>query len=187
MNCPACGAAMRLIESRRHFRCEHCGTYHFPEETGDGVAVLGEPGGGDCPLCRKHLVLALLEGERAYYCDQCRGYLTGVAAFGRIVTSRRATHGPNERRAEPFDSSELRRAVNCPNCDRRMETHPYGGGGNAVVDSCGRCGLIWLDAGELAIIERFIPYQHKIEPALRLPGAAETGDASTLDDFFGSV
>ena len=49
-----------------------------------------------------------------------------------------------------------------------MEAHPYFGGGNAVVDTCERCGLIWLDAGELAVIERYIPHRHNIEHALRL-------------------
>ena len=177
MNCPGCGAAMRLVESRRHFRCEHCGTFHFPEETGDGVAVLDAPAGGDCPVCRRSLVQALLEGEQVAYCEQCRGFLTAQPAFARIVTRRRAKHGPNERRVEPFDATELRRKVNCPRCDRRMETHAYGGGGNAVVDSCERCRLVWLDAGELAVIERYLPHQHKIEPGLNLPGAAGPGAA----------
>jgi Zn-finger nucleic acid-binding protein len=30
-----------------------------------------------------------------------------------------------------------------------METHPYYGPGNVIIDSCSRCELIWLDFGEL--------------------------------------
>jgi Zn-finger nucleic acid-binding protein len=30
-----------------------------------------------------------------------------------------------------------------------MDTHPYYGPGNVVIDNCGRCGLVWLDFGEL--------------------------------------
>jgi hypothetical protein len=30
-----------------------------------------------------------------------------------------------------------------------METHPYYGPGNVVIDSCLQCELIWLDFGEL--------------------------------------
>ena len=52
-----------------------------------------------------------------------------------------------------------------------MEAHPYFGGGNAVVDTCEHCGLIWLDAGELAVIERYIPHVHQIEKSLRLADA----------------
>jgi Zn-finger nucleic acid-binding protein len=34
-----------------------------------------------------------------------------------------------------------------------MEVHPYYGPGNVVVDSCCHCGLVWLDAGEISMIE----------------------------------
>ena len=33
-----------------------------------------------------------------------------------------------------------------------MDTHPYHAGGNAVIDTCDRCRLVWLDAGELTVI-----------------------------------
>lgn len=38
-----------------------------------------------------------------------------------------------------------------------MENYAYAGGGNAVVDACDRCRLIWLDAGELAAIANYLP------------------------------
>jgi Zn-finger nucleic acid-binding protein len=43
--------------------------------------------------------------------------------------------------------------VACPVCGERMEVHPYYGPGPAVIDSCSRCGLIWLDRGEMTVIE----------------------------------
>jgi Zn-finger nucleic acid-binding protein len=33
-----------------------------------------------------------------------------------------------------------------------MDTHPYAGPGNVIIDSCGDCWLLWLDRGELARI-----------------------------------
>ena len=30
-----------------------------------------------------------------------------------------------------------------------METHPYYGPGNVIIDSCARCEFVWLDFGEL--------------------------------------
>ena len=178
MNCPACGAEMAWIANRHHFRCAYCGRFEFPEETGDGVSVLSEPFGGSCPVCQLPLQAAEIEGESVGYCGQCRGFLTSLTAFGRIVTQRRAKHGPNERRADPFDPEELRRVLNCPHCRGHMEAHPYFGGGNAVVDTCDRCNLIWLDAGELAVIERYVPHQHHIEPALNV--ARDAGVAPDL-------
>jgi Zn-finger nucleic acid-binding protein len=159
---------MRLAGNRRHFLCDHCGNFHFPEETGDGVTVLGEPAGPGCPVCGVALQKALIDGEPVDYCDRCRGFLTATATFGRIVTLRRQRHGPHEQVTEPFDPADLRRGLSCPACHRRMEAHPYFGGGNAVVDTCDRCNLIWLDAGELAVIERYVPHHHQIEGPLNL-------------------
>jgi Zn-finger nucleic acid-binding protein len=33
-----------------------------------------------------------------------------------------------------------------------MNTHPYYGPGSIVIDSCGNCGLVWLDGGELETV-----------------------------------
>jgi Zn-finger nucleic acid-binding protein len=184
MNCLGCGAATQLVGNHNHFRCDHCGNYSFPQETGDGVAVVGDTLGADCPVCQQALVAAAVEGETVCYCGQCRGFLTSIAGFGRVVEKRRALHGPNEQRPDPFDPAELKRALKCPNCTGRMDAHPYSGGGNAVVDTCERCRLIWLDAGELAVIERFIPHVHQIERTLTLPGATSSGSGEMLGAFF---
>jgi Zn-finger nucleic acid-binding protein len=187
MNCPGCGAALVPVGNRDHLHCPYCSRRHFLAETDEGLHVIGEPSGYDCSLCRIPLVSATVEGEAVCYCPQCRGFLTGTAAFGRLVTERRRRARSQERTGAPFDRKELRRVITCPACRKRMETHPYGGGGNAVVDTCDRCGLIWLDAGELAVIESYVPYQHTIEPALRLPGAAPTtGTDPIAEDPSGS-
>ena len=134
--------------------------------------MLGEPAGADCPVCRVALQTALIDGEAVSYCGRCRGFLTKVGVFGQIVTKRRSRHGANEQRPEPFDPAELKRLLHCPGCRQRMEAHPYFGGGNAVVDTCERCHLIWQDAGELAVIEHYIPHVHHdpsgARPALKL-------------------
>jgi Zn-finger nucleic acid-binding protein len=36
-----------------------------------------------------------------------------------------------------------------------MDTHPYHAGGNAVIDTCHRCKLIWLDAGEASVLGKY--------------------------------
>src|SRR5262245_34558099 len=164
MNCLGCGAAMQAVSNRKYFHCVHCGQYHFPAETDEGVIALGEASVKPCPVCKKRLEKASLEGEEIRYCTHCRGFLARIDSFGRIVNKRRAQHGAHEQILEPFDPAELHRVILCPACDRKMEAHPYFGGGNAVVDTCGHCGWIWLDAGELAIIERYIPHIPNREP-----------------------
>jgi hypothetical protein len=56
-----------------------------------------------------------------------------------------------------------------------MDTHPYFGGGNVVVNTCERCSVIWLDAGKLALIERYLPYVHQIERTLTPRGGRYQG------------
>jgi Zn-finger nucleic acid-binding protein len=160
---------MAPVGNRNHLHCSHCDGYHFPQETGDGVCPLGDPSGVSCLVCRDQpLQMALIDGDEVCYCDRCRGFLTTMPAFSIIVTKRRARHTTHEQLPGPFDPEELKRHLKCPKCKKRMSAHPYFGGGNAVVDTCDRCGLIWLDAGELAVIERYIPHVHQIEKSLRL-------------------
>ncbi len=175
MNCPDCGAAMEPATTITSFHCTGCGSVHFPGGNADGIAVVGEPGGVLCPVCRVPLVSARIEGELVCYCGQCRGFLADTERFGIIVGKRRALHGPNEKRIEPFDPADLQRTIRCPNCEQRMDTHPYFGGGNVVVDTCEGCGLVWLDAGELAVIERYIPHVPQIERTLTLYGGRFQG------------
>jgi hypothetical protein len=52
----------------------------------------------------------------------------------------------------PPDRGDLKRVVQCPRCNRRMDTHFYAGPGNVIVDTCDDCSLLWLDRGELTRI-----------------------------------
>jgi Zn-finger nucleic acid-binding protein len=151
-----------------------------PQETGEAVAMVGEPVAVLCPLCQVPLFSTLIEDETVCYCDQCRGFLAETETFSVIVNKRRALHGPNDKRTDPFDPADLKRVLTCPNCHRRMDTHPYFGGGNAVVDTCDDCGLIWLDAGELATIERYVPHVPQIERTLTLFGGRYQGGPSDM-------
>ncbi len=49
----------------------------------------------------------------------------------------------------PLNLEELSREIACPYCSEPMETHPYLGPGNVIVDNCGKCKVIWFDYGEL--------------------------------------
>ena len=54
----------------------------------------------------------------------------------------------------PPDPKDLQRRINCPQCGKVMDTHPYGGPGNVIIDDCERCAVNWLDYGELQRIVR---------------------------------
>ena len=49
----------------------------------------------------------------------------------------------------PPDPHALDRQIACPMCHQTMDTHPYCGPGNVILDSCEPCEVLWLDHGEL--------------------------------------
>lgn len=152
MKCEHCGAPMKLVRDRDYFVCEYCTAFHFPEEESrDGVRVLGQAVDNPCPVCQAKLVRAAIEGQDVLHCPNCKGVLSRRQAFIEILKRRRSTQ-PDDRR--PLDPGELERQVRCPLCRERMETHPYYGPGHLVIDSCGRCAVIWFDHGEIDRIVR---------------------------------
>ena len=157
MNCANCGAAMELIESRRYFRCRHCGSYHFPttvETEGIRVSGVGANAPG-CPVCELPMAHAVLDEEHPVdFCTTCRGVLLPRVAFATATNKRRAWATSPPAEPLPVDRSELRRQLTCPKCRGRFETYPHLGPGNVVIDNCVRCDLIWLDFGELRQIEQ---------------------------------
>ena len=150
---------MRLKEGAEFFNCEFCGNIHFPEPNADGVRVLGEPASEDCPVCSVlfsgiHLVHAAVAGLRIRYCSRCRGMLIAMETFVEIVQVLRARREGSADTAQQPDWKDLERHVRCPQCREDMDTHPYGGPGNIILDSCERCEHNWLDYGELQRIVR---------------------------------
>ena len=143
---------MQLVPGRDYFYCEYCMSFAFPERSADGVVVLGEESNLPCPVCSTGLVSASVARHGVLHCSKCRGILAQQEVFGDIVKYLR-THasGPPEP-PQPLDPAELRRRIHCPGCGQLMETHPYYGPGNSVIDTCMRCGVIWLDYGELDVI-----------------------------------
>ncbi|MCI0704868.1 MAG: zf-TFIIB domain-containing protein [Planctomycetia bacterium] len=154
MNCANCGAGLKPVGNRPYFRCPYCETFHFPEELADGVAVVGGEMKLACPICTEPLTHAAIDGHKIGYCQSCRGFLAKNSTFNQIVQLKRArnTSAPVP---VPFSPEELKRCIACPSCRKPMDTHPYHAGGNAVIDTCHRCCVVWLDAGELTVLGRY--------------------------------
>lgn len=155
MNCPNCGAPMNLVRGRDYFSCDYCATFQFataPTIGSDGVRVFEQLSGMQCPFCATELHEAAVEGHRVLHCERCNGVLTTNDEFLPIVRKMRARAKPADRTPTAIQPEELKRQVDCPNCRRTMDTHPYYGPGAVVVDTCARCHLIWLDKGELNVI-----------------------------------
>lgn len=156
MNCLNCGAPLTADDEPGRLSCSHCSSLRLLTDsdlTVDQVALLSQPADGECPACGIGLVVARLDDWSLKACPACRGLLFSSAAFGQLMLARRQAYAGPEGEPRPLPAHELERALNCPGCGQPMETHPYCGPGNTVVDSCYPCRLLWLDASELRRIE----------------------------------
>lgn len=175
--CDSCGAPMELVPGRHYFHCEYCGSFAFPKPSEDGVAVLGESGDTYCPICSSTMSTASVAEVRVLHCETCQGVLASQEAFAVIVKLLRARASGEPDPTRPIDRRELERRVSCACCGQTMGTHPYYGPGHVVVDNCARCGVIWLDRGELASI-RDAPGRDRAR--------ATDPDYSFIEDLIGS-
>jgi Zn-finger nucleic acid-binding protein len=151
-NCTNCGAPLVAVEGKLHLRCEHCASLWFPPESDEGVRTIQEPAGRDCPVCAIPLVDGLIEDCPVAFCPKCRGILATSRELYLIVSIRRMRASGPFAPEKPVDRSQLSRILACPSCGQAMSGHPYYGPGNAVLDTCGECLLVWLDHSELSII-----------------------------------
>ena len=149
MNCPACGAPMRLDSGAESLTCDYCHSVYFPGKNDDGVRVLGAATEDTCPVCGIPLMDASLAGTRIRYCTCCRGMSVAMDIFAALVEAVRAGQEGAEIPPTPPDPSELRRRLNCPHCHQTMDTHFYAGPGDVVLSDCEHCLLDWLDHGKL--------------------------------------
>ena len=147
MNCPSCGAALRIEGDGETFACDYCKNIYYPEKNDDGVRVL-DAAKESCPVCAIALRHAILGRERIRYCTRCRGMLVRMETFVLLIQELRADAPGQKVQARP-DPRELRRHIVCPQCHQQMDTHYYEGPGNIVIDSCSRCWVNWFDHGEL--------------------------------------
>ncbi len=153
MNCPSCGAPIALRPDTEGYKCDYCHTVFHPGEEDDGVQVSGEPADASlaCPVCRLPLVRASVAKIPVLFCSQCHGLLMPMQVLQPILEELRSDAASPAVQTPP-DRGDIKRALRCPHCNRRMDTHFYAGPGNVIVDSCDTCSLLWLDRGELTRI-----------------------------------
>ena len=152
-SCPACGAPLTLRPDTEGYQCSFCHQVFFPEHEDDGVEISSDTSEPslNCPVCFQPLVKATLAKTAVLYCKQCHGLLMPMELVSDLVEELR---GSLDRPAvqTPADHDDLKRAIQCPKCNLRMDAHRYAGAGNVVVDTCDNCSLIWFDRGEITRI-----------------------------------
>ncbi|HRX85839.1 MAG TPA: zf-TFIIB domain-containing protein [Phycisphaerae bacterium] len=157
VHCRNCGAPAIPLRAPGAAFCRYCGAYQQPTAVApnrEGVIVCETHAKLACPLCAETLHEAVVAERPAAICTGCGGLLCAMEHFALIIRTRRAEYTGLENDPQALNRAELERDVRCPQCAAVMETHPYGGAGNVVIDTCASCGLVWLDPGELTALER---------------------------------
>ena len=146
---------MTPMPDRGYWVCDYCLTFSFPHGSPDDVQDFGQATDRTCPICTHPLTAGRLEGQPVEYCANCHGMLMRQGVFSRVIEMKRSNYrGEKVTSRQPLNRQELQREIRCPGCQNPFSTHPYYGPGRVVVDTCPHCCLIWLDAGEMSIIEK---------------------------------
>ncbi len=181
VQCQQCGGTASPVSGRDYMQCNYCLSLVFSSGNPlliDKITPIGGETDAACPVCTNALCMGQLEGRPVLYCGGCYGMLIRNEHFGTIVRERRARRkGCEGKAAQPLDPGQYNRQIGCPNCQKRMEVHPYYGPGNIVIDSCSACEYIWLDHGELRTVEQV---EGGVEPALLPLHVNEDGELTII-------
>lgn len=117
-----------------------------------------------CPACQVPLCLIEYEGQTVHVCPDCRGALVQEPRLERIKRRRERKWSTEEegRVAGEVAAADKTAWVRCPRCFGFMEKLKVSGAGCAFhLDRCGACQLVWLDPGELELLQ--IQYEKEID------------------------
>lgn len=107
-----------------------------------------------CPRCGDAELTPAEAGETPLlFCPACRGCLIPrremVRTMERQARAIRDQIDMDEKDASIPDDGGT---IDCAACLGRMEHHGFMGGTQVMIDSCGSCGLVWLDNDERAVM-----------------------------------
>ena len=128
--------------------CSHCGSQLEASAVLKQLELFDETARA-CPLCSRPLFNARLAGYPLACCARCFGMLIDMNLFVAVIEAARACEEHRVRTVPPPQQHAEQRLLTCPSCGQPMDNHAYGGPGNVTIDTCERCLVNWLDAGEL--------------------------------------
>jgi Zn-finger nucleic acid-binding protein len=153
MNCNKCGAPINLSIEKVYIKCDHCGNYSFLEDNIDGIILSENESNYTCPICKIFFVQAIVNNIIILSCKKCQGNLIDQSKLLEIIRCHRTSLFEKPINKTIQEDNELMRKINCPKCNKVMNSYPYSGAsGNIIIQGCNECKIIWLDFGELSKI-----------------------------------
>lgn len=93
------------------------------------------------------------EGHRVQRCPRCRGHLLTTLSLEAIKRETRKPLEDLKREAATHFSGSTIETVKCPVCLRAMTKQTILRPVEIQVDACSKCSRVWLDGGELAMVQ----------------------------------
>ena len=107
-----------------------------------------------CPICNVDLLATDYEGFRVMSCGDCGGHLVSLQRFGCIKRVNKKTQVELKGEATSQFKGSTECDIKCPRCHALMGKEvaalPYV---EVHTDVCRHCDLVWLDGGELAMLQ----------------------------------
>jgi len=117
-----------------------------------------------CPKCGVPLCGTEYEGVHVQVCPQCRGTLVEPPRLRAIQRVRRRQWSDDEQRriTACVMAGDTAGRLRCPKCLMYMEkVRASRGGATFHLDRCAPCDAMWLDRGELDLVQ--IQYEQEID------------------------
>lgn len=104
-----------------------------------------------CPKCAKTMDHIRYEGVPVWSCGACGGYCLEPTRLGLILAQGSADmpEPVRQKMTDIAQRSNTPQTVRCPRCMRDMIKERFKHAKDIELDFCKRCGLVWLDQGEL--------------------------------------
>lgn len=115
----------------------------------------------NCPACSQPLRPIVEWGIQLDECEACEGIWFDDAELKRLLELGGDAARAADQRASPAGSpvpehsTAARASRPCPRCREGMDRYRYNYSSPIELESCSRCGGIWVDSGELEAIADF--------------------------------
>ncbi|MBD3246727.1 MAG: M48 family metalloprotease [Candidatus Omnitrophica bacterium] len=118
-----------------------------------------------CPHCYQGLSPRYYEGEQIHVCPSCKGVLCGRSRLDTILIREEASFSPEtvelahhikdecEQRFKEIRALKTPFILPCPQCGKKMRRKLLSRAAPVEVDLCIWCDLVWLDRGELELVQ----------------------------------
>lgn len=108
----------------------------------------------NCPICNIPLTPVDYEGLRVWQCLTCKGHLMSFARLDGIKRANRKSEPALKSEASTDFAGSTTQPLRCPRChivmDKQALDLPVL---DIHTDVCDGCSLVWLDGGELALLQ----------------------------------